>query len=300
MDKFQAMSVFVKIAEHGSLTAAAKHLDKSLPAVVRMLAALENNLQVRLLNRTTRRIALTDEGRIYLDRCLKILAEVEDTERLLNKDQIEPTGNISITAPVRFGELHVNPAISRFLVQYPRVQVSLLLLDRIVNLLDEGIDVAVRIAPLADSSLIAKPITEIGQVLCASPEILEKYGTPQHPKELSKLPCVRFTGISAGSTWNFQEKSKNFAIKVSGKLVCNQVAASIEACVNGLGFGYFYSYQIMNYVKQGKLKIILKDFELPLQPVSLVYQHRQLASSKIHTFVDWLAKDLKSTLPVNH
>ena len=296
MDKLNAMAVFVAIAENGSLTGAANVLDKSLPAVVRILAALENDLKVRLINRTTRQIALTDEGRLYLARCRKILAEIEDTERLLNKEHTEPSGTITVTAPVRFGEMYVGPAVNRFLQQYPLMQVNLLLLDRVVNLLDEGIDLAVRIAPLGDSSLIAKPVAEIRQVVCASPEVLKKYGTPERPEALESLPCIRFTGVSAGSVWHFQEGEKKFTVKVDGKLMCNHIAASVNACVAGLGFGCFYSYQVMPYVEQGKLEIILEDFEGPTLPVSLVYQHRQLMSTKLRIFIDWMANELKNSL----
>ena len=294
MDKLQAMTVFVKIAETGSLTAAANNLGKSLPAVVRMLAALEENLQVRLFNRTTRKIALTEAGQLYLQRCHKILADIEETEGILSNDQVDPSGTITVTAPVRFGEMHVNPAVIRFLKRYPRMRVNLLLMDRVVNMLDEGIDLAVRIAPLSDSTLIAKPVAEIRQVVCASPEYLSIYGKPARPEALAQLPCVRFTGISAGTVWHFQDSGKKLTIKVEGSLVCNQIAATVEACVAGLGFGYFYSYQVLPYVEQAKLEIVLEDFELPSQPVSLVYQHRQLMSAKIRMLVDWLAHELQT------
>lgn len=296
MDKLQAMNVFTKIAEKGSLTAAANSLGKSLPAVVRILSALEEELQIRLLNRTTRRIALTQEGQVYLERSRKILAEIEETERLLSNQQVEPTGAISVTAPVRFGEMHIAPAVNRFLQEYPRMQVNLLLLDRIVNMLDEGIDVAVRIAALHDSSLVAKPISEVRQVCCVRPDLLEKYHEPRQPQDLAELPCVRFTGISASSIWHFAHAGKKLSVKVHGGLSCNHVAAAVQACMAGLGFGQFYSYQVMPYVRQGKLKLVLSDYEDVAQPVSLVYQHRQLLSSKIRLFVDWLAQDLQTTL----
>ena len=189
MDKLQAMSVFVKIAEAGSLTAAANSLGKSLPAVVRMLAALEDHLQVRLFNRTTRRIALTEEGNVYLTRCRKILTEIEESELALSQHQVEPHGAITLTAPVRFGEMHITPSVTRFLDQYPKVQVNLLLLDRVTNLLDEGIDLAVRIAHLEDSSLIAKPVGEIHQVVVASPALLVKTGgAPERPAARALWP----------------------------------------------------------------------------------------------------------------
>ena len=295
MDKLQAMAVFVQIADSGSLTAAARELDKSLPAVVRTLAALEQALQVRLLNRTTRRIALTEQGRLYLAHCRSILADIEETEQMLGNDQLEPSGLLTLTAPVRFGEMYVSPALTRYLKQHPRVQVNLLLLDRMVNMLDEGIDLAVRIAPLSDSSLIARPVAEIRQVVCASPDILASHGQPSHPEALAQLPCVRFTGVSPGSVWHFQEGTKRLNVKINGSLMCNHIASSVDACVAGLGFGYFYSYQVMPYVKQGRLEIVLEDFELPSQPVSLVYQHRQLMSAKLRTLVDWLTTDLNAS-----
>ena len=296
MDKFQAMSVFVRIADSGSLTAAANALGKSLPAVVRMLAALEESLGVRLLNRTTRKTALTEEGRVYVEHCRKILAQIEDTERLFNNEHVEASGSVSVTAPVRFGEMHVNPAVNRFLRQYPAMQVNLLLLDRVVNLLDEGVDLAVRIAPLSDSTLIAKPIGEIRQVVCASPALLEKHGEPQHPDDLSQLPCVCFTGLTPATVWRFQQGAKKISVKVDGQLTCNQIAALVDACVSGLGFGCFFCYQVMPYVRQGKLKIVLQDFSPPTMPVSLVYQHRTLMSAKVRLLLDYLARDLTTTL----
>lgn len=292
MDKFQAMRVFVKIAEAGSLTAAANSLGKSLPSVVRMLAALEKDIQVRLFNRTTRHIALTEEGRFYLERCRRILADIEETEQVLNNEQVEPGGTVTLTAPVRFGEMHVMPAVTRFLQRYPQMQVKLILLDRIVNMMDEGIDLAVRIGPLNDSSHIAKPILEIRQVLCASPALIEQFGVPAHPEVLSELPCLLFTGISTRSLWHFEEKGKRFAVKVDGQLSCNQVAASVNACVAGLGFGYFYSYQVMPFVESGELLIMLEEYELPAQPVSLVYPHRELMSNKVRILIEWLSKEL--------
>ena len=173
MDKLLAMNTFVHIVEKGSLTAAAEALDKSLPSVVRTLAMLEEALDARLLNRSTRRIALTDEGRRYLERCRQILADIDEAEDELSSHQSEPRGHINVTAPVMFGKMHVAPAITAFLQRYERTQVDLQLLDRPVNLIEEGIDVAIRIGHLSESSMIAKPVGEIRRVLCASPDYLE-------------------------------------------------------------------------------------------------------------------------------
>ena len=297
MDKLQAMSVFVKIAEKGSLTAAANSLGKSLPAVVRMLAALEDNLQVRLFNRTTRRIALTEEGHIYLERCQKILTEIDESERALGQHQVEPHGSITMTAPIRFGELHVAPSVARFLKQYPRVQVNLLLFDRITNLLDEGIDLAVRIAHLEDSSLIARPVGEIRQVACASPTLIKASGgAPKRPEALSDLPCVRCTSISSSPVWHFNENGKRIDVQIDGAFICNQVKTSVDACVSSLGYGVFFNYQVMPWVRRGELEIVLNDFEPKPLPLSLVYPHTRLMAMRVRELADWLARDLKQTL----
>lgn len=297
MDKFQAMSVFVKIAENGSLTAAANTLGKSLPVVVRMLAALEKELQVRLFNRTTRRISLTEEGHIYLQRCRKILAEVEESEVELGQNQLEPQGTITMTAPIRFGELHVAPSVMRFLEQYPGVQVNLLFFDRITNLLDEGIDLAVRIAHLEDSSLIAKPVGEIRQVAVASPALLKNLGSvPLHPNQLTDLPCIRCTSISSSPVWHFNDNGKRLDVTVNGSFKCNQVKTSVDACLKGLGFGLFFNYQVSTWVKSGELKVILSDFEPDSLPLSLVYPHTRLMAMRVRKLVDWLASDLKPIL----
>ncbi|NQZ52629.1 MAG: LysR family transcriptional regulator [Piscirickettsiaceae bacterium] len=297
MDKLNAMTVFVKIADEGSLTAAANVLGKSLPAVVRILAALEELLQTRLFNRTTRRIALTEEGRIYLERCRKILAEVEESELALSQEKIVPRGMITLSAPVRFGEMHVAPSVTRFLEQYPHVEINLLLFDRVVNIVDEGIDLAVRIAHLHDSSLIAKPAGEIRQVVCVSPNLLEKLESrPQRPEELSDLPCVRFSGISSNSIWHFNDSGKDLDVKVGGSFRCNQVKASVDACVAGLGFGLFFNYQVMPWVESGELEIVLSEFEPAPKPLNLVYPHSRLMATRVRTLVDWLAQDLKNSL----
>jgi DNA-binding transcriptional LysR family regulator len=291
------MAVFVRIAEDGSLTAAANRLGKSLPAVVRMLAALEDKLQVRLFNRTTRRIALTEEGSLYLASCRKILADIEESELALSQHQIEPHGSITLTAPVRFGEMHIAPLVTRFLEQYPRVQVNLLLLDRLTNLVNEGIDLAVRIAHLDDSSLIARQVGEIQQVAVASPALLKRLGSaPQHPQQLADLPCVRCTSISTSPVWHFVDKGKRLDVPVSGSFVCNQIKSSVDACVTGLGFGVFFNYQVQPWLDRGDLEFVLHDFQPPALPLSLVYPHTRLMAMRVRTLVDWLAQNLKKSL----
>ena len=296
MDKLQAMNTFVQIAERGSLTAAAEAMDKSLPSVVRVLASLEDSLQVRLFNRTTRRIALTEEGRLYLDQCRKILADVEEAERSLGQHQSELQGLITVTAPVRFGEMHVAPAVSAFLKRYPKTRVNLTLHDRLVDLLEEGVDIAVRIAHLPDSTLIAKPVSSVRQVVCASPALLEQIGIPIRPDELSNLPCVQFTGMSSSPEWEFVRAEQQQLVPINSILTCNQVGASLHACVSGVGFGRFLCYQAAPYVKDGRLVKVLSDYEPPALPLSLVYPHARLLSARVRAMVDWLVSSLQKSL----
>lgn len=296
MDKLLAMSTFVQIVERGSLTDAAKALDKSLPSVVRMLAALESNLGVRLLNRTTRRIALTEEGRHYLERCQRILSDIKDAEQALLAEQSEPIGKLNVSAPATFGQMHVSPLVIKFLERHTQVDVDLLLLDRVVNLVDESIDVGIRIAHLPDSSMIAKPVGHIRRVVCASPDLLKRTGPISHPKQLSDHDCVRFTHITPGGQWPFQNGGKQISVPVKGRYSCNQAIAVIDACADGCGYGMFLSYMVAPLVKSGALKIVLQEFEPAPIPVSVVYAHARLMSTRTRVFVDWMAKGLREVL----
>ncbi len=292
MNKFAAMQTFVRIVHEGSLTAAADSLGKALPTVVRSLAMLEESLGVRLLQRTTRRMALTEEGRIYLERCRRILADVDEAEDALTSQQAEPRGELRVTAPVRFGELHVAPAAVGFLAAHPKVKVELLLLDRVVNLIEEGIDIAIRIASPSDSTLVATRVGEVRQVVCASPELLERAGEPRHPSELAQQPTVYFQGATPAPLWTFAEAGRTFTVAIDAAFACNQAAASVEACAAGLGFGRFLSYQVESLIAQGRLRRVLAAFELPPVPVQVVFAHARLMSPRIRAFVDWMKEAL--------
>lgn len=296
MDKLIAMTTFVQIVDAGSLTAAAEVLGTSLPTVVRTLASLEQSLGVRLLNRTTRKITLTDEGRHYLERCRRILSDIEDAEVAITDQQGVPKGKITITAPVMFGKLHVMPIITRFMKQFSQINVELLLVDRVVNIIDEGIDVAIRIGHLGDSSMVARQVGEIRQVVCASPELISNVGRLQRPEDLSNHNCIRVTGLAPGPTWHFQKNRKHLTIPVSDTLVCNQIDAAIGACMEGIGFGVFLSYQVEHLVREGKLAYLLADYEPPPIPVNVVYSRPRLMSTRVRVFVDWITRDLQQTL----
>lgn len=295
MDKLRAMANFVRIVEAGSLTGAADQLDTSLTSVVRGLAALERALGVRLLNRTTRRIALTDEGREYYERCRRLLAEVEEAEAALSARQIKPAGRLAVTAPVMFGRRHVGPVVTDFLAAHPQVRIELLLLDRIVDLLDEGIDVAVRIGRLPESSLVAIPVGMTRRIVCASPDYLARHGTPARPADLAGHRCIRFTGLGQGTGWEFGGE-ESARIPIVDILATNQVDAAIDACLAGLGCGRFLAYQVDDLLAAGRLTRILAEFEPEAVPVSLAYPHSRLLSSRVRAFVDWTVPRLRERL----
>jgi DNA-binding transcriptional LysR family regulator len=292
MDKLRAMSAFIAIADRGSLTAAADALGTSPPSVVRTLAALERELGARLLTRTTRRIALTEEGRDYLERARRVLAQVEEAEAALSARQVTPQGRIALTSSVMFGRLHVAPLLAEFLGAYPRVRAELLLLDRVVNLLEEGMDLGVRIGHLADSSLVAIPVGETRRVICASPGYLRRIGTPTTPEDLASHACIRFTGLISGNEWEFRGPSKPTRVSVDGPLITNQV----DAALNGLGCGMFLCYQVRAAVAEGRLRYLLRDHEPPALPIHVVYPQGRLMSSRVRALVDWLVPRLRSRL----
>lgn len=296
MDKLAAMKVFVEIVEHGSLTAAATSLDRAPPTIVRTLATLEGELGTRLLTRTTRRMTLTEEGRVYLDRCRRILADIDEAERAIAADGGEPRGEIRMTAPVLFGQRHVMPALADFVSRYVHVRLELLLLDRVVNLVEEGLDLGVRIGTLGDSSMIAIPVGRMRRVVVASSDYLEEVGVPQHPDELEGHSCVVFRGLTAGSNWFFEAKGHRFGVSVRSRFVCNQAAAAVDACAAGLGFGSFLHYQVEPLLDHGGLKLLLEAFETPALPVNLVYPDARLMSPRLRTLVDWMKETLRSRL----
>lgn len=291
MDKLRAMQTFVAIVDQGSLSAAARELDSSLPAVVRTLAALEASLDVRLLNRTTRRIALTEEGRSYLDTCRQILTELHDAEARLAARHDSPSGTLVVSAPTLFGQLHVAPAVTRFLRAYPQVKCRLLLNDRVVNLWEEGIDVGIRISPLDDSTLVAQTVGAIHRVVVASPACLAEQGDVHHPRDLLGKNCLRSTS-GALAPWRFWENGRETVLPVDGNFEVNHNLAAIEACVDGLGFGAFMSYQVTHHLAEGRLVRVLQDFEGPARPVSIVYPHARLLPSRTRVFVDWMKQAL--------
>jgi DNA-binding transcriptional LysR family regulator len=286
MDKFAAMKTFVRIVEAGSLTGAADSLDTSLPSVVRTLAALERDLGVSLLKRTTRRLHLTDEGAQYLERCRDILAATQEAEDALVARRTEPVGKLAVTASVLFGRRYLAPILHDFLRRYPKVSADALFVDRVVNLVEEGIDVAVRIAHLRDSSLIAVPAGRVRRVVCASERYLRDHGIPRAPNDVRNHVCVRHVGLTPRSEWHFRVGNRQVAIPITSVVTCNEIDSAINACADGLGLGMFLSYMVAPHRKNGQLRYVLEDFETEPVPVQVVYPQARLMSNKVRVFVD--------------
>ena len=294
MDRLHAMETFVQIVDKGSLTAAADALDTSLPSVVRVLASLERHLQVRLLNRTTRRMHLTDEGARFLERCRAILSQVREAEAALGSRGGEPQGKLAITAPVVFGRRYITPIVNAFVRRYPKVNIDLLLVDRFTNLVEEGLDVAVRVGELPDSSLVAVPVGQARRVICASPDYLRRQGKPRVPQDVAAHRCVRFTGVAPRDEWDFRMGRREVAIPITSVISCNQIDSALQACIDGLGLGMFFSYQVASHRKAGELKYVLEKFEAEPRPIQVIFPHSKLLSAKVRTFVDECVAQLRS------
>jgi len=287
------MQVFVRIVESGSLTAAADALNISVPSVVRSLAALERAVGVRLLHRTTRRSSLSDEGREYFERCRRVLSEVEAADAALSARRVEPKGRLRLTAPVVYGRMHLAPVVMEFAAKYPGVEVELLLLDRVVELVEEGIDAAIRISRLPESSLVAVRVGETRRVLCAAPTYLRRAGTPETPADLAGHRCILFTGLTSNNEWSLGGKAPT-RVPIRPVLRTNQFDVALDAVLQGLGCGQFLFYQVEALMEQRKLRRILGTFEPLAVPIQIVYPHSRLLSQNVRAFVDFAAARLRA------
>jgi DNA-binding transcriptional LysR family regulator len=294
MDKLTAMTTFLRIVECGSMTAAANALDTSLPTVVRTLAALERKLGVSLLKRTTRRIHLTDEGAQYLERCRVILSAVQDAEDALLSRTSEPVGKLTVTASALFGRRYIAPIVNNFVQCHPKVTAEMLFADRIVNMVEEGVDVGFRIAHLRDSSMIAVPVGRTRRVVCASPKYLQRYGIPKSPNDLNRHICVRHIGLTPRSEWHFRVGGRQVAKPITSAVTCNDVDSSVNACIGGLGLGMFLSYMVAPNKSRGELKYVLENFEVEPIPIQVVYPQSKLISNRVRSFLDESISKLRS------
>jgi len=299
MDRLHLMTVFVAVAEEESFAGGARRLAMSPPAVTRAVAALEDRLGVKLLNRTTRFVRATDAGQRYLEDARRIIGEADEADEAAAGLNAEPRGHLAVTAPALFGKLYVLPGIVDFLQRYPAMEVSALFLDRVVNLLEEGLDVGVRIGELPDSSMRALRVGYVRRVLCASPDYLDKHGMPQNPAELSGHNIVSASAVSPSIEWKFGQGSGLTAVRVKPRLTVTTNDAAIEAAVLGFGITRLLSYQVVPQLVSGQLKILLSEFEPAPMPIHVLHREGRYASAKVRSFVDLIAVGLRGNPALN-
>ncbi|MHA1133964.1 MAG: LysR family transcriptional regulator [Alphaproteobacteria bacterium] len=295
MDRLTALRVFIAVADEGSLSAAGRRLGMPLTTVSRHLSALEEDLDVRLITRTTRRLKLTQPGATYLESCRRVLADLDAAERRLAGEQAEPQGMLSLTAPILFGRWHVQPVVSAYLAAYPRVSARMFLADRVVDLVEEGLDLGIRIGHLPDSSMRATALGSVRYVSCASPAYLDAAGVPEEPKALVGHPCISFSTFARPDRWVYEGR-KPISVQVSPRLIVNTAEAAIDAAKAGLGVVRVLSYQAQDSLKDGSLRLILEPFEPEPIPVSLVHREDRLPQAKVQSFVELAVPRLRKAL----
>jgi DNA-binding transcriptional LysR family regulator len=300
MDKLEAMRVFVEVTQANSFVAASRKLGISAPAVTRSIAQFEKTLGVRLFNRTTRHVRLTDSGIRFYQDAKRILDDVDQSVAAVSGSYTEPKGLLTITAPVLFGQLHVTSVITEYLQQHPSVSVRAVFYDRISNLLDEGLDIAIRIGQLKDSSIYAIPVGSVHRVLCASPRYLAKHGSPKHPNELVNHEIIQASTVEPSTTWQFESATGKTSTKVNPRLQCSQNGAAIEAAKQGLGITRLMSYQVGEELKNGSLTCVLANYQPPPLPVSIVHIEGRQAHAKIRSFIDLAVARLRANPFIDH
>jgi DNA-binding transcriptional LysR family regulator len=285
MDRFETLTAFVAVADQRGFAAAARTLGWSPPAVTRAVAALERHLGVTLFLRSTRAVSLSDEGAVFLEHARQILADLRDAEQIMMGGRSVPRGQLYVTAPVVFGRMHVLPVIQAMLTRHDGLNARMMLIDRNVRIVEEGIDVAVRIGPLADSALRAVPVGSVHQTIVASPAYLAEHGIPKIPADLAGHRCIVGSGVRVGTTWPFGRIGQ-VSVNVSARLVVNTVEATIAAAEAGIGLANVLSYQSAAAIAEGRLVKILDDHAPPAMPVSLLYDAARGAMPAVRAFID--------------
>jgi DNA-binding transcriptional LysR family regulator len=299
VDRLLLMTVFVAVAEEGSFASAARRLSISPPAVTRAIAALEAHLGIRLFNRTTRYVRMTEAGQRYLEDARRVIAAADEADEAAIGLNAEPRGHITVTASVLFGRLYIMSGIVDYMKRYPAMGVSAIFVDRVVNMLEEGIDVAIRIGELPDSSYRAIRVGAIRRVLCASPQYLAEHGMPQSPEEIANHQIILARGLNPLSELKFVKDNQALTVKVKPRLNVSDNDSAVEAAVNGLGITRLLSYQIAPQLKADTLKIILSEYEPKPVPVHIMHSEGRHTSAKIRTFIDLIAEKLRNNPSLN-
>jgi len=296
MNRFHEMTVFLAVADAQSFAAAARRLAMSAPTVTRSVAALERRLGALLLVRTTRSLRLTEAGQRYAADCRRILDEVEQADDAAAGVMAAPRGALHITAPALFGELHVMPAVLGYLRAHREVSVRTLLVDRVVNLMDEGVDVAVRIGPLPDSSLTAVAVGQVRRVVCASPEFLREHGVPEDLEALQRRCTITAAMEGRSAQWRFMQDGELHRLSMESQLTVTSFQAAVLAACEGWGLTQVVSYQVARHLQSGALQVVLREFEAPPMPVHVVYPEGRRSSAKVRSFVEFCVEALRRDL----
>jgi DNA-binding transcriptional LysR family regulator len=291
MDRIDAMQAFAAVADLRGFASAARKLGLSPSGVTRLVAALEDHLGARLLQRTTRQVALTDVGARYLERIRRILSDVEEAEGSARDERRRPSGRLVVSAPIGFGRLHVSPVMSAYLKRYPEVSGELRLSDRVINLVEDGVDLAVRIGYLADSSLVARQLGEMRRIVVASSGYLKQRGEPKTPEAVTSHATIQFGATTASPDWRFVEGGREIRVACTPRLVTNSADAAIQYAEQDGGLTRVLAYQAAEAIKARRLQIVLAKFEQPPLPIHIVYPTSRLLSAKVRTFID-LATEL--------
>jgi len=296
MDRLESMAAFVAVARAGGFSAASRELGIPLATISRRVGELESALGVRLLRRSTRQVVVTEAGQRFFAACQRTLQDLRDAEESVSSDQRTPRGDLTITAPVAFGRLHLQPVALEFLAAHPQVNLRMQLLDRIVNIADEHIDAALRIAHLPDSSLIARTLGSIRVVVCASPTYLKARGAPQRPEDLMQHDCIVWSIMGPRDTWWFQDSDRQQQYPIRTRLATTLAESAVDAATAGLGLVQTTSYQASQAIGDGRLVVVLRKFECAVTPVSLVYARDRLLSLRLRAFIDFAAPQMMERL----
>ncbi len=296
MDRFDAMSILLQAVQAGSLSKASRNIGLPLATVSRKVSELEAHLNASLLTRSSKGLMLTPAGRSFVTAARTILEHLNEAERAAAGEYTAPRGDLVVTAPVMFGRLHVLPVVMDFLSAYPDVDVGLVLTDRVAHLVDDHVDVALRIGDLPDSALVASRLGSVRRVVCASPAYLAERGSPATPGDLLNHAAISFESVSSPGVWRFEADGVELAATLRPRLSVNTIEAAIDAAIAGMGLARTMSYQIVDHVRQGTLAIALEAFEPPPRPVHLVYNSQSRLPLKLRAFIDFVAPRMRERL----
>ena len=296
MDRLEAMSIIVAVTETGSFSAASRRLNKPVATVSRMVAELEARLKAQLFQRSSRQMTLTDAGRSYIEACKRIIEQVDDAEREVSGEYRIPKGDLAITSPWGLGHMHLMPIAVEFMNAYPEIALRLVLTDRIVDTVEENIDISIRIGNLADSNLIATKVGSVRFVLCASPDYLAEHGHPREPAELATHDCISVDSLAPQRSWKFIKDGREMVAPIRSRLTVSDSEAAIEAAIAGAGITRVMSYKMEAARRAGQLVVMLEKYEQEPWPVHIVYAERKPVPLKLRAFLNWMTPRLKARL----